>query len=458
MKRLLTGLGILLVSSFARAANLDLSSSYRMKGLNYTNLNLATQDKANNTSNNHSFLASDARLGVAMRKIYLESRRGEDTTMDIGIQLHAVGVAGSTSPLAVPFDRPADIYPNVQFVPFLENAYVSVNHLWGLPWEMTLGRQNFRLGSGLLLDDDGAGLTGITARASLPWLGLRVEGFTLAAKAAMAGPDSLGFSGLSVFLPSEGTWSLHQLFETDRKAHLVYGCSFLNMGPEGCRISKARRSFTSVRYQINYGPIVFDGEAAIQRGAATPTGTNPAPTHIIYSGDAQVVRAKWKQGMYKWGEGIARLSVARGSGDDPGTGTKDEAFFPSHGHRFEGIDRKGFGEFFGATPYDAFAGNYSTTTASGLRAGQSGITAVGGGFTPPAYKGLTLDIDYYLYQATRVTRGSRSLGAEWNFRLRYPIQEHFSLSASAAIFHIGSASNPERGKARKYSVEVYGRF
>lgn len=455
MKRLLAGLVFILTPSLALAANLDLSSSYRMKGLAYQNLNLATQGLNNN---NHSFLTSDARFGVAMRKIYLETRRGEDTTMDIGVLFHAVGIAGSTSTLAAPFDRPAEIYPNAQFVPFLENAYVSVKNLWGLPWELKMGRQNFRLGSGLILDDDGAGLTGLTAQIALPWWGLRLEGFAMAAKAAMAGPNSLGFAGASIYLPSEGTWSLHQLFETDRRSQVVYGCSFLNMGPEGCQVSKARRSFTSVRYQINYGPIVFDGEAAIQRGAATPTGANPARTHIIYSGDAQVVKAKWKQGMYKWGEGIARISVARGSGDDQGTGTTDEAFFPSHGHRFEGMDRKGFGEFFGATPYDAFAGNYSTTTVSGLRAGHSGITAVSGGFTPPSYKGLTLDIDYYLYQVTRVVRGSRSLGSEWNFRFRYPIQEHFSISATAAVFHVGNASNADRGRARKYSMEVYGRF
>ena len=58
------------------------------------------------------------------------------------------------------------------------------------------------------------------------------------------------------------------------------------------------------------------------------------------------------------GEGIARMSVARGSGDHADTPTRDEAFFPAHGHQFNGLDRSGFGDFFGATPYNAFGGNY----------------------------------------------------------------------------------------------------
>ncbi len=48
--------------------------------------------------------------------------------------------------------------------------------------------------------------------------------------------------------------------------------------------------------------MVFDGEAAIEKGVATPTGPTPAPTHITYNGNAQVVRMKWKQSLYRTGE------------------------------------------------------------------------------------------------------------------------------------------------------------
>lgn len=441
----------------AWASNLDLTASYNIRGLSYSNLNLNSADK-----NNHSFVSNDARLGFAVRKIYLESRGGEDTTMDVTVSLHALGVAGSTVPLVAPFNKAAENYPRTDFAPFLENANISVHQLFGLPMETTFGRQNFKLGSGLVLDDDGAGFTGITARAALPWWDVHVQGFIFSGRESFFSQNYLGLYGGTIELPSEGTWQLNQLFERDRANQTVYGCNYPGMPPEGCVISQARKSFTSVRYQINYGPMVFDGEAALERGVGTPTfngnGSTPLGTHIVYSGDAEVVRAKWKQSFYRMGEGIARVSVGRGSGDDPGSPTKDEAFFPSHGHRFDGLERSGFGDFFGASPYDAFGGNYSTSTASGLRKGASGIVAVGGGFTPPSYKGIILDVDYYLYQAERVDHGSRTLGGEWDIHLRYAIEDRFTLSASAALFGIGSASNVNLGKAKKYTVQASGRF
>ena len=447
----------LFVAVPSQAANLDVSASYRMRAQSYSNLNLNLDDR-----NNHSFISNDARLGVAVRKIALETRGAEESTLDVALLLHSLGVAGSTATLATPLNRAERYYPGVDLSPFIENAYLRVHQLLGYPVEATFGRQTFRLGSGLLLDDDGAGLTGVTMRGELPWWGMQLEGFLFNDRNPnpnVTSPNSLDLFGWSLSLPSEGTWQLNQLFERDRALQTVYGCSFDAGGvAQPCLVSKALRSFTSARYQLNYGPMVFEGEAALEKGAATPTGAEPAPNHIAYSGNAQVVRAKWKQHLYKTGEGIARISVARGSGDRAHTRTTDEAFFPSHGHRYNGLDRSGFGEFFGATPYDAFGGNYSTSTASGLRSGSSGIVVVGAGYTPPAYRGVVLDVDYFLFQADRIQQGSRTLGMEWDLRLRYNVLDRFSLSATAAWFTARTASNPTRGSSKKYALEASGRF
>lgn len=440
----------------AYSASLDVTASYKMKASSYSNLHYNTADK-----NNHSFITNDARLGIAVRKIPLESRGGEDVTMDLGIVLRAIGVSGSTATTASPFDRVASYYPSSNLTPFIENAYLKVHRLWGYPWETTFGRQSYKLGGGLLLDDDGAGLTGVTARGELPWWGMKLEGFIFNDRNPLqtSAPNSLDLAGLSLDLPGEGVWQLNELLERDRSQQLVYGCNYTgNPQPNGCLVSKAVRSFTSLRYQISYGPLVFDGEAAMQKGYATPTGPSPAGNHITYNGNAQVVRMKWKQALYKSGQGIARVSVARGSGDKPGTPTTDEAFFPSRGHRYNGMERVGFGELFAATPYDAFGGNYSTTTASGLRNGASGLVVVGAGYTPPAYKSLTLDIDFYLYQAERISSGSRTLGTEWDLRLRYPIRDQLNIAATMAYFRAGKFTDPGRSVARKYSFEVSGRF
>lgn len=451
-------LGLWLGPKPLRAANLDVSASYRMRAVSYSNLALNLESR-----NNHSFISNDARLGLAVRRIQLESGAGEETTMDLGLLLHALGATGSTSSLKTPLDRAANHYPSADFTPFIENAYVKINRLFGWPMETTLGRQSFRLGSGLVLDDDGAGITGVRVRGELPWWGMHLEGFIFHDRNSRFGGDnSLGLYGASLDLPGEGTWQLNQILERDLAQQPVFGCVNPRAASAGlpaeCLVSKAHRSFTSLRYQLNYGPMVFDGEAAMQRGAATPTGLTPAPNHISYMGDAQVVRAKWKQRLAKFGEGIARVSAARGSGDNPATPTTDEAFFPSKGHRFQGLERHGFGDFFGATPYDAFGGNYSTSSASGLRQGSSGILVVGAGFTPPAYRGIALDIDYFLFQAERIRTGGRNLGMEWDFRLRYNISDQFSISAAAALFRAGSASNPARGESKKFTIEAYGRF
>lgn len=129
---------------------------------------------------------------------------------------------------------------------------------------------------------------------------------------------------------------------------------------------------------------------------------------------------------------------------------------PSHGHRYDGLERDGMGEFFAATPYDAFGGR-STSTLSGLPVGVSGIQTVNIGFTPPAYYGIMLDIDYYLYQATRTASGpSTTLGREWDFKLRYRIHDKVSLQASAALFTIGPAIG--QGIARRYMLEAAAHF
>ena len=450
-----------IVAPGAGAASLDVTASYKMKAVSYRNLDLGED------TNNHSFLENNARLGIAVKKIVLDPHGTSDTTLDLGLLLHAIGVSGSSTAVAVPFDRAAAYYPSSNLVPFIENAYIRVNRLWSDRLEMTFGRQSFRLGSGLLLDDDGAGFTGATVRGEFPWADIKGEAFLFQDKNPQAsGQSSLTLAGFSLSLPTEGVWQLNQLVERDASPQLVYGCSFAGSAADpsqvnGCAISKALRSFTSARYQISYGPLVFDGEAAMEKGVATPTGPNPAPNHITYNGDAEVVKMKWKQSLYHTGEGIARVTLARGSGDNGSTKTRDEAFYPSHGHRYDGFERSGFGDFYGATPYDAFGGNYSTTTKNGISPNASGITVVGGGFTTPTFRGFLIDIDGFLYQATRASSSSgfgSTLGDELDVHLRYRIRDQFSLGCGVAYFKSGRLSDPGTSIARKYTFEASGRF
>jgi hypothetical protein len=365
--------------------------------------------------------------------------------LDVGLAVRAVGVAGSSTALQAPFAQIGAHYPDTRNVPFIDQAYVRLTQPMGRNLAVTFGQQPFTLGGGLLLADDGVGMPGITTTGSLPWWGMKAGAFVLQPRNSQANPASLMTYGLLLEVPTEGIWQLHYLVEKDQAPHnAAYDVPVL----------RATRRFYGLRYHLSYGPLVFDGEAALQRGSAAAGGPRGG---VAYEGDAQVFKAKWRQAIWKGGEGIARLVFARGSGDSTDTPDVDEAFFPAHGHRYDGLERSGFGEFFGATPYDAFGG-YSTSTHTGLPPRVSGVQTVGLGFTPPAWRGFSVDIDYFLFQADRNVGPHRTLGSEWDVRFRFRMRESVGFSASAAIFQAGPVISLPQASAKRYLFEVSGRF
>ncbi|MDE2236905.1 MAG: hypothetical protein KGK30_03360, partial [Elusimicrobia bacterium] len=231
-KRAAAALALSLAAGAANATSLDVTSSYKMNAEAWHNLGLDRSSP--DAVNDRSFVDNDARLGVAVRGIELENRGGEEETLDIGLKLHALGVAGSTVPAAAPFNRAAAYYPSADLTPFIENAYLRVHHLFGRRLSATFGRQSFRLGSGLLLDDDGAGLTGVSVSGK-PWGDLGLEGFYFNSdnpNPNVSKPNSLDLFGMSLSLPTDGLWQLNQLFERDRSQQTLDG---------GWQISKALR-------------------------------------------------------------------------------------------------------------------------------------------------------------------------------------------------------------------------
>ena len=452
----------------ALATNLDITTEYRMRVVNYRNLTHASDQYSRN---DQGFVSQNARVGFTFKDIHLGEYGGETQTLDIVLGLRALGassfVAGSTVP--APFDRIAAHYPETGMVPFFENAHLRAHKLAGLPWTWVFGRQNYSIGTGLLLDDDGAGLNGVSMQAELPFGGMRTSAFVFQSQKRPMGlspglreASDLTLYGLSLELPTEGVWQLNQLVERDRSNQLVAANSadcdnLIGLAPASgaCAVSRATRWFSGLHYKLASGPVVFEGEAALQKGAATPTGPNPSSSHVTFNGNAQILKAKWKQTFYSGKEsgrlirGLARVSLARGSGDRHDTLTTDEAFFPSMGHRFDGLERSGFGEFFGASTYDAFGGQ-STSTVNGLPNGASGVIVFSMGVTPPAVAGIALDVDYYHFQADRHVGSARTLGKEWDLRLRYDVAQLFQLRASAAFFSAGPALNSRKEIGRAH--------
>jgi len=418
----------------AFAAKLDLTAEADFKAVSYVNLkNLAP------SAGNGPYFFENAALGFTVKNIKLPAY--EESTMDIGVGFRAVGIAGSTTAYRQPFAMAASRYPDSSFTPFMERAYVKVNKLLDYDITFTAGRQPFSLASGLALSDDGAGLTGLRMKFNSIWRELAGQLFAFQPKAEDSASGGVSIAGASIELPSEGLWQIYDFWEFDRKTGKVLE------SPE----SRATRHFAGVNYTLRQGRLAFEGEAAIERGSAKTDGGE-----VSFKGAAFIISGKWNQPMGAMGNGTGRVAFGRGSGDKSSTRDVDETFFPSYGHRTNGLERSGFGEIYGASLYDALGS--STSTANGLPEGMSGIQMVNIGATLPVYKGIYTDIDLFFYEAAASTaKEGKKLGTEWDIKLTCPIAEKLKLSAVYAMFSPGKAY-PSHAPVHKFAIQTSARF
>lgn len=421
----------------AGAVSLDLSLEYRARALSYQDVAL---DPVRTGSD--AFISERARVGFLVKKIALETVEGVESTMEVGLVLQALDVAGSTAPIPAPFSRAAARYPRTDFTPFLENAYLRVFRVMGSPWELTVGRQPALLGSGLVLSDDGFGFTGLAARRPLERWGAQAFYYQPRATGT-GGADRVHLAGAALDFKSDGTLTFYEVLEADHASPVE----------SGVRLRSAVRHFPGLRYQVRNDQFAFEGEGALQRGSAEPAAAGAK--NISYRGAAASLSGLWRQDLGRFGSGMARLSVAEGSGDNPSTAGKNEGFFPSFGHRFDGLERDGWGDFFGASLYDAIGP--STTTANGLPAGVSGIRVVRLGVTPPDYRGIRLDLDFLRFEASQAP-ASREIGHEYDLRLSYAVKDRLLFRLTGAFFSAGKALSAKHASARRIGLEVSGRF
>lgn len=430
---------LLLITPAAMAAKLDLSTHIRMRALSYENLNFSADSPLND-----SFYSQNASLGFVLKDLRLE--KSKDSTMDVGIVLKGIGIAGSSVVAKAPFDRIASRYPNSNFTPFIQQAYIKVYRAFDKNITMTFGRQRFELGSGMVLSDDGLGFTGARVEFTPLWKEIQGEVFVFKPVSSHAGRDTIDVYGVSFGIPLEGLWEFYSFWERD------WDTSSLPNIPN-VPLKSVMRRFSGVRYSINYSFFSFDGEAVFQTGKAVPS--DPANAELKFNGSAFLMKGKWTQPMGQWGTGSARLIIGRGSGDKPGTQGTDEAFFPSFGHRYDGIERDGFGSIFGATLYDSLR---TSDTVSGLPGTASGIRVLGLGVTFPPYKGIHADMALFMFKADRVALGSKGIGNEFNLRLVHPFGENFKIQLTYAKFSPKSIYPAGIKDVKLVSFQATGKF
>ncbi|OGR91825.1 MAG: hypothetical protein A2992_09025 [Elusimicrobia bacterium RIFCSPLOWO2_01_FULL_59_12] len=224
--------------------------------------------------------------------------------------------------------------------------------------------------------------------------------------------------------------------------------------------SSIRRTFYDARLEgrLLQGGF-YKGEFALQDGQVDRHPTVPGGS-VNLSGYATLISAGLYTRFSKYGPIEVHGLFGMASGDK-GDGGKDSSFRPSFGHRFDGMERSGFGELFGASLYDAAA---SSAYPSGLPPGASGIRVIGGGVTTHPTALLSIGIDYYVYDAMeqasaafQSSASESSLGSEFDLGVGFAYTNYLSFRGSAAFFSSGGAFVNGR-RASRYLIEARGRF
>ena len=437
MKKIFSAIACLLLSSCAFAAKLDLGVETSFAIDSWSNLNFASSSTTISKTN----FVQNAAFGVVLKDLrYLPE---SDSTMDIGIKFAATGV-NSQGTLQPPFDTFQSFYPDSSFRPWVREAYIRVNDLFDKDVTLTAGRQAFNLGTGMTLSDNGIGMPGLDLRFNRLLWSMNTDIFAFQPKANDNASGEVTILGLSADCEAQGLWQFYSFAELDNQTTAVISTP----------VDSVVRSFSGASYSMRYGQLSFDAEAAIEKGTAKTAAAGGQD--ITFDGNAAMLSAKWEQDLGYFGMGAARVAMGRASGDDQNTPDKDEAFFPSYGRRYSGFERKGFGQVFGATLYDALGGDSSTKT--GMPAGLSGIQVVNLGMSFKAFSWINLDSDIFFFEADSSSNGQKKLGTEVDFKLFKPLGNHLDMSIVYGIFMPGTAYADGTPSATKIAFQTSARF
>lgn len=428
---------LMLLSSGAFAAKLDMSAEISESADAWSNLDFASASPSN-----RFYILQNASFGVTLKNIrYMPDGDG---LLDIGVEFAAVGI-NSGGALPSPFDRMASFYPDTAFKPWVRQAYLKANGLFGNEdVSIIAGRQRFVLATGMALSDNGIGMPGFRVKYDNAfWDCVGAEAFVFQPKAADASSGGTTVAGVSFDGVSDGKWQAYSFFELDKQTTAAMSVP----------VTGATRNFTGISYSLRLGQLSFDAEGALEQGLAS--GANGGQ-NVKFSGSALYFSGKWAQSMGKLGTGTARVAFGRASGDNPSSSGTDEAFFPSYGAKYDGFERNGYGMVFGATLYDAMGGDSSTS--NGLPAGLSGIQVINLGATFDLPRGFKLDADVFFFEASVSANGQRQLGRELDLKFSWPAAAHWGFSAGYGTFSPGAAYADGTPSSSKFFTTTYARF
>jgi hypothetical protein len=421
---------LLCVPCFASAemSALNLGLDYKLRGVGIQN-----NDGLPDTNDNLSYYSHQA-------QIYLNGWLNEDVEAGLRVQsINIWGLEGSTS-------APVTRYPAADGTPWIEQIYVHLPSLVGKHLDLTIGRQSIVIGDGLLVSDDQLGFNAIRAKVFLP-RGFGLDFFTAKVKESLNGQKDSDLNGaVAAYKQGDNHWELSWIQEKNNSP------SVYTLGGTTTTANTISRTFYDLRLFGDLKDAYYKIEFAMGSGKA-----QTASGGIKIQGVGEKIELGAQSDTARLGRFGVKALYASGTGDDTGTTDKDESFRPTFAHRWDGLQRSGWGQHFGATLSDAYDSDAPfSPTATGLPNGASGIKTLGFGLFTVQRINWTGNIDYYTFDSRVKVPGSnqKSLGAELDLGLVYRYTGSVTFSLGSATFFPGDVFGQSVAKVTRYTAET----
>ncbi len=403
------------------AVNIDIGEEFSLQDAAINN-----SDYSAGKSDHNDFFAHQIRF-------YLNGELEKNVTVSLKLQLLGIWGAAYGSTQTVVGMTPAVSFHNE--TPFIENAFIKLDSIQGLPLSFTFGRQPFRLGDGVILDDDGFGFNAYRLDCRWPrkfsWTVIGIKALESSGSQPAGEEDHDAYGAIGEFQPFTGFKCLTYYVREIDKVGPNLKKDFLGLRLEGRQDKGLYSTF-------------YKGEYILQNGTVRyPEEKNNAVGRLFGGGFITDVPMLGKM--------VVNIDYVLGSGDNSETTETDEAFSPGLGHKRRGLYRAGYGEYYAASLHNVYGG---------MPAGLSGVQTMSVGVNvSPLTPALTLGGSYYNYKAEKAPANvSNDLGMEIDFSAKYDYSENILLRLIYAVFVPGKGTTNEGDSATKIMLETAAHF
>ncbi|MDO8735042.1 MAG: hypothetical protein Q7K21_07785 [Elusimicrobiota bacterium] len=375
MKKYLLILLLLLATRYSLLAVIRIGAEVETGGVSFVNPDYS---KTSSLSNSYNYQKS---------RLYLEGDLKKNVT--VGVKLLSRGIFGKEYGKDYTTARSSVTFIN--YTPQIENAFLEFSEVGSFPVDFIAGRQPLKIGQGVLVDDDGLGFDAIRLKGYLPF-DIDADAFLI--KRTELSGDRFTKDKDEGLTAVGGNWT----YQNDYNFRVYY---FVEDSS-----SALKKNFISVRADGRFK------EGVDYRAEIIKSGGD-------YSGISYLAGATAYSKLRRLGKTSVNFEYAVGAGKENGLG-----FAPTYGHKTDGFERSGYGEYFGASMSDFYGGITSPSTQVG---GAQGVhtTTLGVGFEP--YKDLNFNFDYYILfslDEPELSGVESYLGEELDMAVKYKYTEN----------------------------------